>query len=60
MAMMTHIQIELEGLWQGWDQALSTEDQAAKEKAKTAMVLLLNRRSYVRNLVRDVAQALDV
>ena len=58
LGMMTEIQVQLEELWRAWDEALSAENQGAKEAAKTAMVVLLNRRSYVRNLVRDVADAL--
>jgi molecular chaperone HscB len=34
-------------------------DVAGKDAAKTAIVALLNRRSYIRNLVRDVGQALE-
>ena len=56
--MMAGIQTELEALWSAWDRALDGGDPAGMEKAKAAMVVLLNRRSYVRNLLRDVAEAL--
>lgn len=57
-AMLAAIQTELEALWHTWDHALDAADQPALDRAKSAMVVLLNRRSYVRNLVRDVAEAL--
>jgi molecular chaperone HscB len=42
-----------------WDVAADANDPAAKLAARDAMVALLNRRSYLRNLVRDVNGALD-
>jgi molecular chaperone HscB len=57
--MLVASQAELENLWSAWDVALESEDIAAKDKAKMAMVALLNRRSYIRNLVRDVNEALE-
>jgi molecular chaperone HscB len=57
-AMLSAIQTELEALWMAWDAAIDANDQPALDRAKAAMVVLLNRRSYVRNLVRDVAEAL--
>jgi molecular chaperone HscB len=57
--MLDASQIQLETLWTAWDTAVDAEDHTAKEAAKTAMVALLNRRSYIRNLVRDVNSALD-
>jgi molecular chaperone HscB len=56
-AMLAAIQGELEGLWRSWDAAVDAGDAAARERVKAALVVLLNRRSYVRNLVRDVAAA---
>ena len=56
--MMAGIQADLEGLWEAWDGALDGGDQAGMDRAKAAMVVLLNRRSYVRNLLRDVGEAL--
>ncbi len=43
-----------------WDAAFDANDAAAKTAARDAMVALLNRRSYLRNLVRDVNDALEV
>jgi molecular chaperone HscB len=57
-AKMSETQRELETLWTQWDQAEDSGDQAAKAAAKDALVTLLNKRSYLRNLVRDVTAAL--
>jgi molecular chaperone HscB len=65
-AMLAEIQQQLESLWTQWDAAVDAaavadpSAEAAKESAKLAMVALLNRRSYIRNLVRDVNAALDI
>lgn len=56
---MLETQADLEGLWTAWDTALDRDDQPAKEAARDAMVALLNKRSYLRNLVRDVNEALE-
>jgi molecular chaperone HscB len=58
-AMLAETQQQLEALWSQWDTAIDTNDTAAQETAKQAMVALLNRRSYIRNLVRDVNAALE-
>lgn len=58
-AKMADTQADLEQLWAKWDTATDANDNAAKDAAKDAMVALLNRRSYLRNLVRDVNEALD-
>jgi len=42
-----------------WDAAFDANDAAAKAAARDAMVDVLNRRSYLRNLVRDVNEALE-
>ncbi|WP_263410496.1 Fe-S protein assembly co-chaperone HscB [Terriglobus tenax] len=57
--MLASAQSELESLWSVWDAAVDANDEAAKTKARDAMVALLNRRSYARNLVRDVNAALE-
>ena len=49
----------LESLWAQWDAGLDAGNENAKSAAKDAMVALLNRRSYLRNLVRDVNEALE-
>ncbi len=58
-AMLTALGGELETLWARWDVAEDASDEAAKTAARNAMVALLNRRSYIRNLVRDVNAALE-
>jgi molecular chaperone HscB len=59
-AKMVETQAELEGLWSAWDACVDAGDEAAKARAKEAMVELLNKRSYLRNLVRDVNEALGL
>ena len=59
-AKMVDTQAELEGLWTAWDAGVDAADEAAKSRAKEAMVELLNKRSYLRNLVRDVNEALGL
>jgi molecular chaperone HscB len=58
-AMLAETQQQLEVLWTQWDTAVDANDATQKDAAKQAMVALLNRRSYIRNLVRDVNSALD-
>jgi molecular chaperone HscB len=58
-AKMVETQAELEGLWARWDAAVDTGNVAEKTAARDAMVTLLNKRSYLRNLVRDVNEALE-
>ena len=58
-ARMVETQAELENLWTKWDQALAAADDTAKAAARDGMVALLNKRSYLRNLVRDVNEALE-
>jgi molecular chaperone HscB len=55
-AKMVETQAELERLWAAWDAG----DEATKSRTKDAMVELLNKRSYLRNLVRDVNEALGL
>jgi molecular chaperone HscB len=59
-AKMVETQAELEGLWSVWDAGVDAGDEAVKARAKDAMVELLNKRSYLRNLVRDVNDALGL
>lgn len=56
---MGETQAELESLWKQWDFAFDAGDETAKAAARDAMVTLLNKRSYLRNLVRDVDAALE-
>ncbi|SEG60508.1 Co-chaperone protein HscB [Bryocella elongata] len=58
-AMLEATNEDLQELWTKWDAAVDAKDDAGRTSAKDAMVALLNRRSYIRNLVRDVNAALD-
>jgi molecular chaperone HscB len=58
-AMLAESQQQLEALWTKWDAGVDANNATAKDSAKDAMVALLNRRSYIRNLVRDVNEALE-
>jgi len=58
-ARMVETQAELEGLWARWDLATDSDDEAGKSTAVEAMVALLNKRNYLRNLLRDVNEVLD-
>jgi molecular chaperone HscB len=57
-ARMDETQAELKQLWSVWDAAVDSGDPSAQTQARDAMVTLLNKRSYLRNLVRDVNEAL--
>jgi molecular chaperone HscB len=50
---------ELQRYWNAWDAAVACGDEARSRKVRDQMVDLLNRRSYIRNLVRDVNEALS-
>jgi molecular chaperone HscB len=58
-AKMAKTQRELEGLWARWDVALDAGDRDGQAGAKDGLVALLNKRSYLRNLIRDVTSALE-
>ena len=45
---------ELQGYWKAWDAAQDSGNEAESRRVRDQMVDLLNRRSYIRNLVRDV------
>jgi molecular chaperone HscB len=49
---------QLRSRWTAWDQAWEQDDETGKTAAKDAMTTLLQRRSYLQNLVRDVEQTL--
>lgn len=57
--MLAESQQQLEALWAKWDRAVDSNEGAQGVSAKDDMVALLNRRSYIRNLVRDVNEALE-
>ena len=50
---------ELKSYWAEWDLAEESNNVEKRETARDKMVDLLNRRSYIRNLVRDVNEALE-
>ena len=55
----TALSDELRKYWTQWDTAEDLSDDAQKRAARDNMVNLLNRRSYIRNLVRDVNEVLQ-
>ncbi len=60
-AKFENLTTELHGYWNEWD-GLSTREQMTVEARRTVldkMLDLLNRRTYIRNLVRDVNETLE-
>lgn len=57
--MLDASQKTLEGQWAQWDAAIDAGNDAEKATVRDAMVGTLNRRSYLRNLVRDVNAVLE-
>jgi molecular chaperone HscB len=55
---LAQLETELKSYWVEWDAGVSAGDEPKKSSAKTKMTDLLNRRSYIRNLVRDVNEVL--
>ena len=55
---MDGLMSELRALWDEWDR-LGEHDSDARIRVRDRMVDVLNRRTYVKNLVRDVNEALD-
>ncbi len=49
--------LELQRLWKEWDQVVE-QPGIQRDQVRDQMVALLNRRSYIRNLVRDVNEVL--
>jgi molecular chaperone HscB len=49
---------ELKADWTKWDQAVDNDTEQARLKVRDHMVDVLNRRNYVRNLVREVENSL--
>ena len=50
---------ELKSWWKQWDVAVDTGTEEERREILTKMLDLLNRRNYIRNLVRDVNEALE-
>src|SRR3954468_15979280 len=57
-AKLAAVEQELKSYWAEWDAGVSAGDDGKKSAAKEKMTDLLNRRSYIRNLVRDVNEVL--
>jgi molecular chaperone HscB len=57
-SMLESVDADLRTAWTAWDSALDANDTAAKDKQKNAMLALLDRRSYLRNLLREVESVL--
>jgi molecular chaperone HscB len=47
---------ELKTEWKKWDES---EDESTRRKALDKMLDVLNRRNYIRNLLRDVNEAME-
>ena len=50
---------ELKGEWEKWDAAVDNGTEEELIKVRDRMLDVLNRRNYIRNLVRDVNEALE-
>jgi len=56
---------ELKTYWEGWDRLIDSEEKSEsvpveqRKQVRDKMVDVLNRRNYIRNLVRDVNDALE-
>jgi molecular chaperone HscB len=50
---------ELKHAWKDWDKLDANCGEAERKKSLDTMVNVLNRRNYIRNLVRDVNEVLD-
>jgi molecular chaperone HscB len=60
--MLSESDASLRKLWSEWDQVIAAghdSEDPNRVAARDEMVALLNRRSYIRNLVRDVNQVLE-
>ncbi len=51
---------DIESAWTEWDLATDAGEDGMQHAALDRMSALLDRRSYLRNLVRDVSEALGV
>jgi molecular chaperone HscB len=57
-AQLAALDEQVHSQWTAWDCAWEQNDEAKKTAAKHAMTALLQRRSYLQNLVRDVDETL--
>ena len=58
-AQLSALDEQVRSRWAAWDEAWQENDEAGKTAAKEAMTALLQRRSYLQNLVRDVLGDVD-
>ncbi len=57
-SMLAAVDSDLRTAWTAWDAALDAHDTATLDQQKTVMLALLDRRSYLRNLLREVESVL--
>ena len=50
---------ELKNEWKKWDAAVDGGNEEELSQIRDRMLDVLNRRNYIRNLVRDVNEALE-
>ena len=50
---------ELKTYWNDWDKLVDSGSEQDRRRVRDSMVDLLNRRNYIRNLVRDVNEVLE-
>jgi molecular chaperone HscB len=50
---------ELKSEWKKWDEAMDSGTEEDRRQIRDTMVDVLNRRNYIRNLVRDVNEAME-
>jgi len=50
---------ELKGYWKQWDKLVDDGTEEDRHRVRDKMLDLLNRRNYIRNLVRDVNEVLE-
>ena len=57
-AQLAAVDEQVRSQWNAWDAAFEKNEENGQAAAKQAMTTLIQRRSYLRNLVRDVEQTL--
>lgn len=56
--MLDAVDEDLRSAWAAWDTALDANDATGRDQQKETMTALLDRRSYLRNLLREVGAVL--
>ena len=56
--MLDAVDDDLRSAWAAWDAALDANDAVSRDQQKQTMLALLDRRSYLRNLLREVGTVL--